>query len=287
MFNRSKSELEMFAHRAGDAFIASGIPLSDSVTKLAADNNLSREQIRRVCEFSNHYVNEYMLKNASSRFFEFPLANAESVIGSLGTPEESFQVPTEYDAPPKIARKICQNASICIPLREETKIDKTAAKQQTLTHLRELYATAQHCKTAAVRKSATVREDMYKMINKMVDSGYKLEDLYMAAKTASQHKETVTDLFKYVVGRMKDEGRLERAIKISLRKLSSEEDLSGADGSLGKYPVGDHQVKVVLAPGTLEAEIVKLEESQSDAVKADAAMGHISSMIDTVKSVKE
>jgi hypothetical protein len=128
---------------------------------------------------------------------------------------------------------------------------------------------------------------MYKMINKMVDSGYKLEDLYMAAKTASQHKETVTDLFKYVAGRMKDEGRLERAIKISLRKLSSEEDLSGADGSLGKYPVGDHQVKVVLAPGTLEAEIVKLEESQSDAVKADAAMGHISSMIDTVKSVKE
>jgi hypothetical protein len=128
---------------------------------------------------------------------------------------------------------------------------------------------------------------MYKMINRMVDSGYKLEDLYSAAKTASTHKDTVSDLFKYIAGRMKDEGKLERAIKISLRKLSSEEDLSGADGSLGTFPIGDHRVKVVMAPGSLEAEVLKLEESQSDAVKAEAAMGHISSMIDTVKTVKE
>lgn len=289
MFNRSKSELETLAHRAGDAFIASGINLSDSVIKIASDNNLSREQIRRVCEFANHYVNEYMLKNASNRFFEFPLADSNNVISSLNIVDtDSLMTPSEYDAPPKVAYRIAQNASLCIPLQhEEPKINKTAAKKEALIKLRSLYATAEHIKTAAIRKAANIREDMYKMVNRMVDSGYKLEDLYMAAKTASTHKDTVSDLFKYIAGRMKDEGKLERAIKISFKKLSSEEDLSGADGSLGKFPVGDHQVKVVLAPGSLEAEVVRLEESQSEAVKAEAAIGHISSMIDTVKTVKE
>jgi hypothetical protein len=176
----------------------------------------------------------------------------------------------------------------CITLNHRDKhIDKAASQRDLIGRLEQAKREAQHIKTAALRKIANIKEDMYGMITKMIDSGYKLEDLYMAAKTASEKKETVKDVFVYIADRLKKEGKLDRAIKISLKKLSTSEDLSGADGSLGKYPIGDHWVKVVMTNDTMKTKFHLMDEAMNDANKADIVSGHVSDQLDMVKTLKK
>lgn len=289
MFSRSQSELEIFAKRAAETYITTQLSPTESVVKLAEANNLSTEQIKRVCEFANHKINEHLLKHAQSRTFEFPLADYGEVVSRLNAPEIIDDSGCDYLLPPKVASAM--PTQFCVSIgntgitgnTNNKGMDKTAAKKETILKLKELYANAEHIKIASIQKASGLRENMYDMISKMVDSGYKIEDLYTAAKTASNKKETVRDVFKYITARLKEDGKLQKAVKISLNK--------NAGDSVGpceiRRPEGRNWVRVEILPGTLSADVVKLEESLSDAAKADAAMGHISSMIDTVKTVNK
>ena len=290
MFPRNQMELETFAKRASEAFLSSNVSLDESIEKLAQANSLSTEQIKRVCEIANHQVNEVLLKKSATRNFSFPLANAEGVIGKLrGQDNVVDSSGQDYFQAPKVATRCLLENQVCLSLKhtDDSPQRKEAALRETTSRLQGLFNDAKHLKLAAVRKVAALKDDIYDIVGRMIDSGYKLEDVYQAAKTASPKKELVRDVFTFIADKMQKAGKLDRALKISMRKLASQEDLSGVDGKLGEYPVGNHWTKIVMTNGTLQSKFHLLDEAQSDSAKADTAMGHISDTLDMVKTVKK
>lgn len=82
-FDREASSI---ARAFWEGYGNNGSPLSEIATKVARDNSLNPEQIRRLCRTANTRAFEQKhaaLKGASDRTPHFDLADAESVIGQL------------------------------------------------------------------------------------------------------------------------------------------------------------------------------------------------------------
>jgi hypothetical protein len=214
------------------------------------------------------------------------LADARSIIDEVRSDEPPCEC-RDYLFAPKTASGVTTPTDFCIKLNhgDSTPATKTAAARDLTLQLKSLYDNAKHIKIASLRKVSNLREEMYSMVDQMIGSGYKLEDLYLASKTASSKPEIVREVFTYIADRMKKEGKIDKALKISMRKIADESAMSGEDGSLGKYPVGDHWVKVVMTNNTLSSRFHLMDEAQSDAARADAAMGHVSDALTMVKTM--
>lgn len=77
----SRHDIENMSFRAAEQF-SEGTPLHDSVVKLARDNQMNPEQIRRLVEASNTttFLNEFKTKTGNQRMVEFDVANPDKVI---------------------------------------------------------------------------------------------------------------------------------------------------------------------------------------------------------------
>jgi hypothetical protein len=101
--NISPEKLEMMGKEAANIFIEKHISLNESISKLAAaHDDISQEQIKRVCEFANTAV--YLAKHdmaktagSSSSYPEFDLADPNRVIQDLSDGTKST-VTTKVDA---------------------------------------------------------------------------------------------------------------------------------------------------------------------------------------------
>jgi hypothetical protein len=56
---------------------------------------------------------------------------------------------------------------------------------------------------------------------------------------------------------------------------------------LGKYPIGDHWVKVVMQNDTMKSNFHLMDEAMNDVAKADTLSGHVSDQLDMVKTIKK
>lgn len=76
-----KNEMELL--KLGQAiaaeFITRNTPLSDSLLKVATEENLNREQIRRVAETANQESYLKLIEKSADKYIEFPLADADAV----------------------------------------------------------------------------------------------------------------------------------------------------------------------------------------------------------------
>lgn len=96
-------EIRDCAVKTVEEFINNKIPLSEGIAKEAQVNEFNPEQIKRVIEASNSIAYLKLLKEASDRTFEFPVANYEEVMGHLALPEDKLIVdvsdPMELNVP--------------------------------------------------------------------------------------------------------------------------------------------------------------------------------------------
>jgi hypothetical protein len=76
-------EFLALANRAGAAYLEKGVPLEESIAKLAEDNELSRMQIQRVVELANHHVNEALLQKTADKTYRFPVASVDGVLSKI------------------------------------------------------------------------------------------------------------------------------------------------------------------------------------------------------------
>lgn len=72
-------KVDYFSKKAAKDYIYEKIPLNDSIKKIAQENNLSDEFIKRICEQSNHAVSSHMFQSNQDKNFEFPLADSEVI----------------------------------------------------------------------------------------------------------------------------------------------------------------------------------------------------------------
>lgn len=64
MAHVTKYDIDAFASRATRQFIESGMPLDESIAKIAVDNGLNREQVRRIVQSANVLANTALVKQA-------------------------------------------------------------------------------------------------------------------------------------------------------------------------------------------------------------------------------
>ena len=84
--NYSPTAYMAFAGRAADSFLTDGLPPDDAIAKIATEQDLSRVQIQRVVELTNHELNDRLMKTARDKTFRFPVASTDGVLAKLGTP---------------------------------------------------------------------------------------------------------------------------------------------------------------------------------------------------------
>jgi len=64
MAHVTKYDIDMFAARVTNDFVSAGVPLNDSIAKIAVDNGLNREQVRRIVQSANVLANTALVKQA-------------------------------------------------------------------------------------------------------------------------------------------------------------------------------------------------------------------------------
>jgi hypothetical protein len=71
------------ALRAKSSYLEGGQELNDSIEKIAREENLSSEQIKRVCEKANEATFLDLFEKTADKNFKFPLADSGEVIGRV------------------------------------------------------------------------------------------------------------------------------------------------------------------------------------------------------------
>lgn len=102
---RGGEQLIKLGRQAAELFLKEETPLDDAVVKVAsaAGNELTAEQVKRVCESANHAVNASLLKSAddqSDRYVEFALADPQIVTEKIAELREKASQPDDYDVHP-------------------------------------------------------------------------------------------------------------------------------------------------------------------------------------------
>lgn len=75
--------LRQMGVQAAQAFIRDGVPLTDSVARMAKQASLSEEKVRRVVEFANNSANSEKLRQPYDRNISFPLADVGAVLQQM------------------------------------------------------------------------------------------------------------------------------------------------------------------------------------------------------------
>lgn len=99
----STYELELFAKQAATDYLKDGKSLTESITKIASDNGLNREQIRRVVEAANTDTYISLHNKSNDKYISFetadPLVIEENVTGTKVAEASVVDDSDYYDAP--------------------------------------------------------------------------------------------------------------------------------------------------------------------------------------------
>lgn len=93
-------KVDYFSKKAAKDYIYGKIPLNESIQKIASENNLGDEFVKRVCEQANHVVSSHMFESNQDKNFEFPLADWDQIIGPTEKVAESI-----YDKSPSFHKE--------------------------------------------------------------------------------------------------------------------------------------------------------------------------------------
>jgi len=80
-----KSVLSTLAKTAANAFIVNNVPLNTTIMKLAKQENLNTEHLKRISEMANQEVFENLFNNSSDKNVHFELADPDAIIGKTAS----------------------------------------------------------------------------------------------------------------------------------------------------------------------------------------------------------
>lgn len=113
----SKHDLERWGNEAATEYLHNQTPLNHTVEKIASENNLNADQVKRVCEFANITTNLSLFEKMADKRFKFDQADASQVMRKMAA----------GDATEKVAGMARQAYSMSVP--DELKRRNTTAYQ--------------------------------------------------------------------------------------------------------------------------------------------------------------
>jgi hypothetical protein len=168
----TKDQLESWAEKAASQYLDKGISLNDSIEKIAQENLLNEEQVRRVSEFANISTNLELFEREEDKRFEFPQADSSAIwskVSSDSSHEKTASIFSDYLLPP--SRRY-------IPNQETEKVasEQVIAKSQDEL-IEEIEKTGQAIKELEMEKMAAemshlnAEQDLYDQVKQVVLNG--------------------------------------------------------------------------------------------------------------------
>lgn len=123
----SKEQLEHWALEASEKYLGHQIPLNDTIGKIASDNSLNPEQIKRICEFANINTNLSLFSKTADKRFSFEQADASQIMRGLNCEDRLDKVANIWLR--GSSGKIDPDISIKKNSKDNTDFDKLASEK--------------------------------------------------------------------------------------------------------------------------------------------------------------
>ena len=96
------ADLDLYITTATHDYISKGIKLNDSITKLASDHGLNREQINRVVEGANTQTYVQLFNQSKDKYIQFDNADSEKIasVALTDAPKTAEVTTTDYETSP-------------------------------------------------------------------------------------------------------------------------------------------------------------------------------------------
>jgi hypothetical protein len=177
----SAEKLELLGKEAADRLLTSGIPLQDSVMKIASESpDLNSEQIRRVVEFANTsaylgFHDKAKSAGAGHSYPQFDLADADQVLDALGS-ATSLRLSRSIEDPSycrEVPRQKISNAKL------EDELERMFLGDPST---REKTASLDFSYETGVHEIISKKEDLVSLKDNLTDSAQKLDLLLKQAE---------------------------------------------------------------------------------------------------------
>jgi len=196
----SRHDIESMSFRAAEQF-KEGTPLHQSIVKIAKDNQMNPEQIKRLVEAANTttFLNEFKGKSGNQRMVEFDVAHPDKVINEALSSGHSAE-----DKAPSISITISvdPNAGLHDSVSDEnvTMPEPNSSSEKSASYNQGFFLHSPE-KTASF-SSYTKHKIKESLLTKIADCNYLAEDIadeialsYRGIYTQEKHASFETDAF--------------------------------------------------------------------------------------------
>lgn len=227
------SQFAVWGTKLADDYTKNAIDLTENLFKVATENGLNPDQIRRVAEAANvRTYNDMMPSRQRDGEPRFKQACADTVIRRLNGPTKVAADTTDYDAPPKktMSKVASIDRILADYLEDKPEVVKSLEKRAAYEEARkvpvderpmeswEAYPLIRKLEKAAAElgferqgleeMGKVARERFNALVRRLVnDEGYRIEDLYKAATIARpDQRKALRVLFSEAIAKMAAKG---------------------------------------------------------------------------------
>lgn len=212
--------LEQMGKEAATRFLEKGVALNDSIAKLAgAHDDISNEQVKRICEFANTAVylarhDQAKTAGASSSYPQFPLADPARVIQDLN----DGATPTVTTA-----TDIAYSRAASKPVEKTASVKTSTAKDQAWAEVEKLF----QVKTAAPEfTSESVVDDVFALKDSLLSTRDHLR--WKGEQLSVMHKEAQDEYYELVKRHLLDGGSFTDVLAATQALPFDNEKVAGA-----------------------------------------------------------
>jgi hypothetical protein len=189
-------KLLKLGQQASFIFLTDNKPLNEVIIKMADDNNLNPEQVRRVCHAANQATMIGIYKNGNDNTQEFKVASPDEVLSSMSsytkpTTSKSAQYledpKSEITNRTKVASCETERLSKLKARENRTLLEKEAMRLETQIK------SADSETTAMYYKYSSSIDSLYEVVKQAVLRGFGLESLIQAANASMPGEQDTVD----------------------------------------------------------------------------------------------
>jgi len=208
-------QFEIWGVQATDEFLKNGVPLKDTIKKMATENSLNPKQIARIAEVANNATFLALYKTSQDKTAEFPLADTREIVTELNlkASTDNPDRPAEFLQPlPSMTKKSSKVSKVFNDFLTMGDVTKEAAAPDErekvsgeIDRLRQEIENSRDAYTTSIFKLTTLRKEAKNMMqNLILNEQASAPDLVdVMDETIPEQKATGMLLLQEVVDRLK------------------------------------------------------------------------------------
>jgi hypothetical protein len=123
--------MDRYIEESARAFLKGQKPLNETITKIASEHGLNRDQISRVVEGANTEVYVQLANQSSDKYVNFEVADTTKIASAVHGIEKQAEIITaDYDVPP--SEDTLEGSFLDKVASEEVRLDATAVHNQAI-----------------------------------------------------------------------------------------------------------------------------------------------------------